>query len=225
MIALFVVMLIPITRFGVSASPPDTGSVAAKQGLMWNRSGLPAVFPLQVKSNTGRNYFLTLTDTGTGKETLAAYFVGGSFFKVLVPPGTYTVRFAYGDIWQGETHLFGPDTLTKFLVVKDPLTFKTSGAGTKAGHLISLENNAQDQPMVAQVRGQFICQALEIESAPLWQRDYARNYWQGNEDSYRYGQFDDVEDSQRYRRFLRPDFAIHGLIPRYTYSVRSRFCR
>ena len=64
-----------------------------KPGLIWNRSGLPAVFPLQVKTLSGRDFVLTLVDEDTRLEALAAYIVGGAFFKVLVPPGTYTLRF------------------------------------------------------------------------------------------------------------------------------------
>ncbi len=80
-----------------AAGQDEPRRVDVTPGLMWNRSGLPAIFPLQVKTSAGNNYFLTLIDAETGKKTLAAFIIGGEFFKVLVPPGTFVVRFSSSD--------------------------------------------------------------------------------------------------------------------------------
>jgi len=50
-----------------------------RPGLMWNRTGLPAVFPLQVKTRPGQNYVLLLSDEQTDADALAAYITGGAF--------------------------------------------------------------------------------------------------------------------------------------------------
>ncbi len=147
------------TASGQDGPPTDT----PKTGLMWNRSGLPAVFPLQVKTLPGRNYYLTLRDVESGRDVLAAFIRGGAFFRVLVPPGTFSVRFAFGREWQGEERLFGPGTLTGILEIEKPLTFATRGLGTKAGHLIDLRRDPQGQLALGDIRGQSICQTRMAE--------------------------------------------------------------
>lgn len=119
-----------------TAALADEPHPAPKTGLLWVRSALPSVFPLQVKTAPGRDYHLTLTDTQTQDKTLAAYIRGGDFFRVLVPPGVYTLRFAYGARWQGQTRLFGD--ATRIYHVEESLRFATRGIGTKAGHLVDL---------------------------------------------------------------------------------------
>jgi len=133
------------------AGPEESRPPGVAPGLMWNRSGLPAIFPLQVKTHPGKDYFLTLIDAETGKDTLAAFVYGGAFFKVLVPPGTFVVRFAVGDIWQGETNLFGPGAMTTVVELEKPLTFKVVGYGRKAGHLVDLTGNAPGQHVMAKI--------------------------------------------------------------------------
>lgn len=66
------------------------------EGLMWNRTGLPAVFPLQVDTVPGNNYVMRLSDPATGVDLLAAYVIGGKFFRVLVPP-----RYFQHTLWRG----------------------------------------------------------------------------------------------------------------------------
>ena len=133
-----------------------------KPGLMWSRSELPSVFPLQVKTSPGLNYYLTLTDTKTQDATLAAFVVGGEFFQVLVPPGSFILRFAYGKTWQNEETLFGDGDDTGVFELDAPLTFETRGVGTKAGHLIDLRPFIEDE-QAALVSPQSICQSLKIE--------------------------------------------------------------
>jgi hypothetical protein len=115
---------------------PDTEP--PRTGLMWLRSELPAVFPLQVKTAPGRSYHLTLSEHATGKPTLAAFIRGGDFFRVLVPPGSYAIRVAHGALWRGEDALFGPGTQVTRL--DGPFRFEVQGAGRKAGHLIDLRD-------------------------------------------------------------------------------------
>ena len=88
------------------AAEPAGGTEAPRPGLLWSRTGLPAVFPPQVKTPEGADYYLVLTGEDSGEEALAAYIRGGAFFRVLVPPGRYRLHFASGRDWQGETRLF-----------------------------------------------------------------------------------------------------------------------
>lgn len=132
-------------------------------GLMWNRSGLPAVFPLQVKTSAGQDYLLTLVDDDTGEDALAAFIEGGTFFKVLVPPGVFRLRFATGEHWQGEEALFGSGEKTHIFELETPLTFKVLSLGTKAGHLVDITGIDAGKPLQARVKDQVICQTGRAE--------------------------------------------------------------
>lgn len=89
-------------------------------GLMWNKTGLPATFPLQIKTQPGRDYIVTLVQPDTNADAMAAYITGGRFFRLLVPPGTYRLEIDYGTVWQSETMRFADG---KSLVLQDNLTF------------------------------------------------------------------------------------------------------
>ncbi|WP_298859666.1 hypothetical protein [uncultured Sulfitobacter sp.] len=135
------VMLSVVFLMGAQLVPaPATaqGSAQPKHGLMWNKTGLPAVFPLQVKTNSGKNYVLLLSDIETGADVLAAFITGGTFFRVLVPPGTYRVRFASGVSWRDDGTMFGAFGKTRIIEMPEPMTFKVLGLSRKAGHLIDL---------------------------------------------------------------------------------------
>ena len=134
----------------------------AKHGLMWHRSGLPAVFPLQVTTLGPQDYYVTLTDVKTDKVVLAAYIEGGRFFRVRVPPGTFEVRFAYGNVWQGEADLFGPGNKTTVYDVPRPLTFNVRNFNTKAGHLLDLRDLSPGQEARVAPQDMDLCQGLRL---------------------------------------------------------------
>jgi hypothetical protein len=134
-------------------------AVDRPQGLLWNRSGLPATLPLQVRTDPGADYLLRLRDLGTGRAVLAAYIRGGQFFRVLVPPGRYQLLFASGTDWQGEAALFGPDTKT--FVLDPPLSFGAT-LSRKEGHVVDLRAGSG-----AAVRDLAICQWLMLDPQSL----------------------------------------------------------
>lgn len=140
-------------------SPPHTG-------LLWLSSSLPAVFPLQVRTRAGQDYYLTLIHDETGQTTLAAYIEGGDFFRVLVPPGRYALHLAYGAHWQDEENLFGPQT--RIFEMDTPLRFQTRGIGTKAGHIVDLRalNETKAAPSVSRLA---LCQryGADLTGSPL----------------------------------------------------------
>ena len=89
---------------------------------------------------------------------LAAYIRGGEFFRVLVPPGSFELQFAFGKNWKDEDALFGP--VTQHFVLDHPLRFGAT-VTRKLGHLIDLK----DETEVA-VRNFNFCQrqSLALES-------------------------------------------------------------
>ena len=168
----------PMTRFGsrvglgliLCSCLLGTARAEVEQiapGLVWNRSGLPAVFPLQVKTDEGADYFLILRDAASGEDRLAAWITGGEFFRVLVPPGRFTLHFDYGRDWQGEETRFGAGPDAGRIDLATPLMFETLGAGVKAGHIVDLRG-AGAKPDVAAITGQFICQGVHYEYDPAF---------------------------------------------------------
>ena len=121
-----------------AAEETPTGITAPQTGLMWHRSGLPATLPLLVMTSPGQDYYLTLRNTETDTDILGAYIVGGEFFQVLVPPGTFTLHFEQGTTWMGEDALFGDGPETRAFALDAPLTFETRGVSNKAGHKVDL---------------------------------------------------------------------------------------
>lgn len=131
-----------------------------RAGLMWNRTGLPAIFPLVVRTLPGRDFFMVLTERATGTPALAAYVRGGAFFRVLVPPGTYDVTFAHGTGWRGEDALFGPGRETGIYRLDRPLSFEVVGLSRKQGHLIDLSRVFAEGEVSAMHRPLSICQRV-----------------------------------------------------------------
>ncbi|GGH52689.1 hypothetical protein GVY41_08665 [Frigidibacter albus] len=176
----------------LAALPANAGS---DHGLLWNRTGLPAVFPLQVQTLDGEDRSLLLTDAATGEAALAAFIEGGRFFRVLVPPGSYRVSLAPGDIWAEDGE---PQNGTVELAA--PLTFGITGAGRKAGYRIDLREAGE-----AQVTSQGICQTLRLDPGSLGQP---------------WGRIDSTPPGGRAEEFLRGDERF----PAPEYVVISRPC-
>ncbi|MEI4233066.1 hypothetical protein [Roseovarius sp. D22-M7] len=210
-----VLLLAPVAQ---AAGPGDSaGAQPPPAGLMWNRTGLPAVFPLQVKTSPGPDYMLTLIDAETGTDALAAYIEGGAFFKVLVPPGTFRLQFATGAVWHGEEDLFGPGENTRVFELRAPLTFETRGVGVKAGHVVDLTSRAPGRLAGVTVRDQLICQSFRPQfpsSDETFPRPPALRYSERSE------RLRDAQIPKRDRRL--------GFVPRYDMparrDVRSRYC-
>jgi len=194
-------------------------------GLMWNRSGLPAVFPLQVKTPPGQDYFLTLIDENTD-AVLAAYIKGGAFFKVLVPPGMFRLRFAFGDIWQGEESLFGSGANTHIFELPSLLTFETRGVGYKVGYVVNLSEPESGQIAQVSLKDQLICQSIRFEFPSTvhsaLEMDQTRGLRHQAWTKWRPGYETGLGEETFYRSLLRTDFHRYFMMPRY--DVRSRYC-
>ncbi|MGR3747601.1 hypothetical protein [Paracoccus sp. (in: a-proteobacteria)] len=102
LLALILSLILPATVAPASDRP--------RAGLMWNRSGLPATFPLHIRTPPGRDYVVFLVEPDQDQRVMAGYIHGGDLFRILVPPGEYDLRFAHGTEWQDQETLFGPET-------------------------------------------------------------------------------------------------------------------
>ncbi|SPJ23605.1 hypothetical protein [Palleronia abyssalis] len=129
-------------------------------GLIENRTGLPLTLPLQIKTDSGLDVYLVLRTADSGQIAVTAYIEGGRFFRLLMPPGTYTLHAAMGEEWQGEDTLFGPDT--EVVDLPEALTF-SAGVARKKGHLIDL--TAPDR-MARAVSDIALCQTFAARQDP-----------------------------------------------------------
>ncbi|WOI57093.1 hypothetical protein [Palleronia sp. LCG004] len=142
-------------------------AAATEYGLVANKTGLSLVFPLQVESPEGRDLGVTLREPGSEDVALSALLEGGAFFRVLVPPGTYVVRFAPLD---GD----GPSLETR------PLTFEITGPASKGGHLLTL-----DEGGIAGTRPIALCQSYGYDAHAITE---LRQYWDDLRDGSEVGE-------------------------------------
>ncbi len=81
--------------------------------------------PLEIRTRAGNNYFIKIVNSKSNEPVLTAYIVGGRPFEVLMPLGTYELRYAAGDLWYGTKYYFGPDTV--FSKAKELFHFTSNG--------------------------------------------------------------------------------------------------
>lgn len=67
---------------------------------------------LTIKTKPGGQYFIKLEDAVTARPVLAFYMRGGEILEQDVPEGSFILKYAVGEIWCGETRLFGDTTST-----------------------------------------------------------------------------------------------------------------
>jgi hypothetical protein len=128
-----------------------------RAGLMWNLSGLPATFPLIVKTLPGKDYVLFVDDPATDRPVMSGYIRGGNHFRLLLPPGSWTLRFAFGKDWQGEDQLFGPET--GWAKTDAPLDFHVIGIDRRRAYIVTLiEQNGKLR--IADMQADAECQRV-----------------------------------------------------------------
>lgn len=115
--------------------PPAVSRPAA--GVVTNRTGRPPEAPFEIVTSPGADYFLKLVEAGTGQDALTIYVRGGERLEVTAPLGSYRMRYAAGETWRGETHLFGPGDLTSYNGSESVFTFEVSG-GYVNGYTVEL---------------------------------------------------------------------------------------
>ena len=70
----------------------------------------PRIAPFQIKAAQGSHFLLKLVNSRNNSPVLTVFVQGGTTVNIKAPLGTYEVRYAGGDTWYGDDHLFGPDT-------------------------------------------------------------------------------------------------------------------
>lgn len=137
----------------------QAGAERPPAGILFNRSGLPATLPLQIRSEDGLDHAVFLRASDAETATMAGYVRGGAFFRLLVPPGDWQIRIASGEDWQGEGKLFG--AATQWTDLPRPLSFG-AGEARMNGHVLTLANGP-DGVRIAATAPRRICRV------PYWE--------------------------------------------------------
>lgn len=104
-----------IPKFNEPAEPlPPSGEKSV-------RANLTVKAPFEIKTSRGVNYFVKLTDSTTKIDVVTVFVRGGDTIELDVPLGTFKVKYASGNTWYGDTHLFGPDT--QYAQTEEDFTF------------------------------------------------------------------------------------------------------
>ena len=131
---------------------PELPAQFIQPGVHRNWTGRPSLAPFEVRTRPGRNYFIKLVDDVTNREVVAIYAVGGRTLDILVPLGTYRMRYAAGETWRGEQHLFGPGNLTQYAASDDAFHFRETATGYE-GYTVELilqaDGNMHTRPIGA----------------------------------------------------------------------------
>jgi len=107
---------------------PDSGEVVSF-------TAAERMIPFEIKASQGSHYLVKLVNTDTHTDILTVFVRSGSTAEIDVPLGTYEVKFACGEAWYGDKHLFGPKTVCS----KVDRTFKFDMVGDHLrGHSITL---------------------------------------------------------------------------------------
>ena len=75
-----------------------------------NFNGQQAIAPLEIRTESGSDYYVKVVNAANDNDTLAIYIHGGETVEVEVPLGNYEIRYASGNNWYGDQELFGSDT-------------------------------------------------------------------------------------------------------------------
>ena len=99
------------TPVAPSQAMPDYPTVTVKQGIHQRYTHAELIAPLRIVTPSGsQNYYVKLIDAFTGTPAMSFFIFGGQSFVTEVPLGTYRVKYATGENWYGENHLFGSTT-------------------------------------------------------------------------------------------------------------------
>lgn len=109
------------------ALPPGiVKAVPVEPGVILLNTKEEAIAPFQIKTSPGDNYYVKLVDKVTNKTIVGIFVKGGQTLDVDVPLGTYKMRYASGQVWQGLENLFGEET-TRYSASNDIFNFNIVG--------------------------------------------------------------------------------------------------
>ena len=150
-----------VLLFLLALPVPALAEDRPRAGLLWNRSGLPATFPLVVRSSQGTDHVLYVTDPEDRAPVMAGYIRGGEVFRLLLPPGEWRLRFASGRDWQGGDRLFGP--ATAWTEMQDNVDLKVLGIDRRRAYVITLDDG-DGATVIAEAREAAECQLVLWDS-------------------------------------------------------------
>lgn len=112
---------------GVSEpSMPSCTQVAVSSGIYRVYTHHKKVAPFKIITPRGSNYYAKLVDSNTARNVISMYAVGGRTSEVVVPLGSYRLKYAYGNAWCGESLLFGEQT--KYGEAQSTFEFSVQGS-------------------------------------------------------------------------------------------------
>lgn len=75
-----------------------------------NLDGRQAIAPLEIRTDSGSDYYVKVVDVVHNIDALTIYIHGGETVEVKVPLGSYEIKYASGNTWYGGKTLFGSET-------------------------------------------------------------------------------------------------------------------
>ena len=107
-----------LARQLADAPPPPSPPRSAQPPLPFPLNGAVGRFgggtpvaPLNVRTQGLVHHFVKVSDWATDEPVATLFVRAGQSAQMLVPLGTYRIKYATGKIWYGEDDLFGDDTL------------------------------------------------------------------------------------------------------------------
>lgn len=93
--------------YGVIGASPDTTTFSTR--ILKAPPDGPG--PVKIRGDRRANYFVKVRDVATGRDILVAMLAAGETIDLRLAVGSYDLRYAAGETWEGEKTLFGPDTI------------------------------------------------------------------------------------------------------------------
>lgn len=120
------------------SEPAETLPTVAKPSsgiYAQNLNGQQAIAPLEIRTDSGSDYYVKVVDTANNNDTLTIYIHGGETVEVEVPLGSYEIRYASGNNWYGDELKFGSET--SYNKADEIFTFSDTGYQV-SGYTITL---------------------------------------------------------------------------------------
>ena len=131
-----------------AAAAPDAVPLPENGATQWFVPAKPEA-PLEiVTSGAAAHYFVKLVTAKGGKPVLSVFVRAGEKVDIKVPLGSYRIKYAAGNDWQGEKALFGE--ATQYFEAEKRFDFVRKGGKTR-GFMVELiwkpEGNLSAKPI------------------------------------------------------------------------------
>ena len=125
-----------LSGFDLQASAQESViAVPVTPGIQTNLTGKQGLAPFEIVTSPGYDYLVKLVDFTSSRDVMTIYVTGGVPLEVLVPLGSYGMKYASGVVWQGGAALFGPET--SYSKTDDVFTFIEDSQGY-SGYTVEL---------------------------------------------------------------------------------------